>query len=254
MRSSSRSVARRRRRGVDAARSWSSAPIEPSKATTPQARTKAASVRGDDALADQPDAAGAGGEEFVGDGGGHAHDYRVGRREPRCEDPERILGDENDRDLRPRRRAGGLARGVPVLRELRARRSSACRRAPTRSCCRYIGPPFALRASASCSASPHDAPIVAACIDGYRERYATASLTETTVAPGIPEALDALRRPPRSRSRPPSRTRFAEPLLEAMGLREHFDVVAGPDLERPRRGQDRDARPRAARSSARRAR
>ena len=92
----------------------------------------------------------------------------------------------------------------------------------------YIGPPFAY-AFGELLGVAHDAPIVTACIDGYRERYATASLTETTVAPGIPEALEALdgRRLAVATSKPQA---FAEPLLEAMGLRAHFDVVAGPDL------------------------
>ena len=99
---------------------------------------------------------------------------------------------------------------------------------PTRSCC----PTSARRSptrSASCCRCPHDAPIVAACIDGYRERYKDASLTETTVEPGIPEALAALdgHRLAVATSKPHA---FAEPLLDAMGLREHFEVVAGPDL------------------------
>src|ERR687889_71252 len=54
-----------------------------------------------------------------------------------------------------------------------------------------IGPPFAY-AFGELLDVPHDAPIVAACIDGYRERYKDASLTETTVMPGIPEALRSL--------------------------------------------------------------
>ena len=92
----------------------------------------------------------------------------------------------------------------------------------------YIGPPFAYGFGELLGVA-HDAPIVDACIDGYRERYATASLTETTVEPGIPEALEALdgRRLAVATSKPQA---FAEPLLEAMGLRAHFDVVAGPDL------------------------
>jgi phosphoglycolate phosphatase len=92
----------------------------------------------------------------------------------------------------------------------------------------YIGPPFAY-AFGELLGVAHDAPIVTACIDGYRERYATASLTETTVEPGIPEALEALdgRRLAVATSKPKA---FAEPLLEAMGIRAHFDVVAGPDL------------------------
>ena len=92
----------------------------------------------------------------------------------------------------------------------------------------YIGPPFAY-AFGELLGVPHDAPIVTACIDGYRERYKTASLTETTVEPGIPEALAALEghRKAVATSKPRD---FAEPLLRAMGLRAHFDVVAGPEL------------------------
>jgi phosphoglycolate phosphatase len=92
----------------------------------------------------------------------------------------------------------------------------------------YIGPPFAYGFGELLGVA-YDAPIVDACIDGYRERYRTASLTETTVAPGIPEALDALdgRRLAVATSKPLALT---EPLLEAMGLRRHFSVVAGPDL------------------------
>jgi phosphoglycolate phosphatase len=92
----------------------------------------------------------------------------------------------------------------------------------------YIGPPFAY-AFGELLGVRHDAEIVTACIDGYRERYVTASLTETTVAPGIPEALNALdgRRKAVATSKPKA---FADPLLEAMGIAAHFEVVAGPDL------------------------
>lgn len=92
----------------------------------------------------------------------------------------------------------------------------------------YLGPPFA-HAFGELLGEPHDAPIVAACIDGYRERYKDASLTETTVEPGIPEALEALdgHRLAVATSKPRA---FAEPLLEALALRAHFEVVAGPEL------------------------
>jgi phosphoglycolate phosphatase len=91
-----------------------------------------------------------------------------------------------------------------------------------------IGPPFAY-AFGELLRVPHDAPIVAACIDGYRERYKDASLTETTVFPGIPDALTDLNghRLAVATSKPHA---FADPLLEAMGLREHFEHVVGPDL------------------------
>ena len=67
-----------------------------------------------------------------------------------------------------------------------------------------------------------------------------------------PRGARGARRPPARRSPPPSRRRSPSRCWRRMGLREHFEVVAGPDLDAPRRGQDRDARPRAARSSARR--
>jgi phosphoglycolate phosphatase len=92
----------------------------------------------------------------------------------------------------------------------------------------YIGPPFAYGFGELLGVAP-DAPIVAACIDGYRERYETAMLTETTVEPGIPEALAALNGHRLAVATSKPRT-FAAPLLEAMGLGAHFEVVAGPEL------------------------
>jgi phosphoglycolate phosphatase len=87
----------------------------------------------------------------------------------------------------------------------------------------YIGPPFPY-AFGELLGVVHDAPIVTACIDGYRERYKTASLTETTVAPGIPEALDALagRRLAVATSKPKA---FADPLLDAMGIGSHKELI-----------------------------
>jgi len=92
----------------------------------------------------------------------------------------------------------------------------------------YIGPPFTFGFAELLGTTPED-PRVDALIDGYRERYATASLTETTVAPGIAAALAALNGHTLAvaTSKPQD---FADPLLRAMGLRDHFAAVAGPDL------------------------
>jgi phosphoglycolate phosphatase len=96
---------------------------------------------------------------------------------------------------------------------------------------RHIGPPLAL-AFAEITGEPPDSPLVAACVATYRERYATASLTETVVTPGIAEVLaelkDAGRRLAVATSKPRA---FAEPLLEALGLRAYFAVVAGPSFD-----------------------
>ena len=98
---------------------------------------------------------------------------------------------------------------------------------------RYIGPPLPLAFAEITGLAP-DSTAVAALVEGYRCRYATASLTDTVVTPGIAAALDALRAAGRrlgvATSKPAS---FAEPLLEALGLRDRFDVVAGPALDVP---------------------
>jgi phosphoglycolate phosphatase len=91
----------------------------------------------------------------------------------------------------------------------------------------YLGPPFHYAFSELLDVPP-DAPLVAAVIAGYRERYATAMLTETTVEPGIPTALEALSREHRLAVATSKPKAFADPLLVAMGLGEHFEVVAGP--------------------------
>jgi phosphoglycolate phosphatase len=94
---------------------------------------------------------------------------------------------------------------------------------------RYIGPPLPL-AFAELIGAPVDSEAVAACIASYRERYATASLTDTVVTPGIGAALARLaatRRLGVATSKPRA---FAEPLLEALGLRDYFAAVVGPDL------------------------
>ena len=94
----------------------------------------------------------------------------------------------------------------------------------------YIGPPLAHAFGELLTLAP-EAPEVAAMMAAYRERYAAASLTDTTVEPGIPEALEALAREHRLAVATSKPTAFAEPLLAALSLREHFEFVAGPLLD-----------------------
>ena len=97
---------------------------------------------------------------------------------------------------------------------------------------RFIGPPLPL-AFAELLAAPADSAAVAGCVASYRERYATASLTDTVVTPGIADALARLsRRHPLGVATSKPRA-FAEPLLDALGLRRWFAAVAGPDLSTP---------------------
>ncbi|MBE2317526.1 HAD hydrolase-like protein [Solirubrobacter sp. CPCC 204708] len=91
-----------------------------------------------------------------------------------------------------------------------------------------IGPPLKLGFSELLVTTPED-PRVDALIAAYRGHYATISLTDTTVAPGIPAALAAIDEPKAVATSKPRH--FAEPLLTALGLREHFTVVAGPELD-----------------------
>jgi phosphoglycolate phosphatase len=94
---------------------------------------------------------------------------------------------------------------------------------------RFIGPPLAL-GFAELTGQAADSAAVVACVLAYRERYAVTSLTETVVFPGVVEALDELSRHYRLAVATSKVRALAEPLLAALGLRERFDVVAGPDL------------------------
>jgi phosphoglycolate phosphatase len=104
---------------------------------------------------------------------------------------------------------------------------------------RYIGPPL-LAAFADLVGEPATSPAVLGCVASYRERYAEASLTETAVTPGIADALAALASAGRRLGVATSKPRpFAEPLLDVLGLRRFFAVVAGPELDAP--GEDKTA-------------
>jgi phosphoglycolate phosphatase len=94
---------------------------------------------------------------------------------------------------------------------------------------RFIGPPLAFT-FAELTAHAPDSGLVFACIGSYRERYAEASLRETTVVPGITDALAELGRHHRLAVATSKALAFAEPILTALELRDFFDLVAGPSL------------------------
>ena len=94
----------------------------------------------------------------------------------------------------------------------------------------YIGPPISHSFGELLGRPPEHAE-VAAMMAAYRERYATVSLTATTVEAGIPEALDILSQDHRLAVATSKPTAFAEPLLDAVGLSAYFDVIAGPGLD-----------------------
>lgn len=73
-------------------------------------------------------------------------------------------------------------------------------------------------------------------IHAYRSRYRTHMTTDTLAFAGIPELLAGLQAPAAVATSKPRA--FAEPLLEALGLRHHFVAVEGPEF-------DADAEPKA---------
>jgi phosphoglycolate phosphatase len=96
-----------------------------------------------------------------------------------------------------------------------------------------IGPSLSLGFASLLEVEPED-PAVAACIASYRSVYAEVSLRDTPTYPGVPEALDAIAAaaPERRLGVATSKPRaFAEPLLDALGLRSRFEVVAAPELD-----------------------
>jgi phosphoglycolate phosphatase len=97
---------------------------------------------------------------------------------------------------------------------------------------RFIGPPLALTFAELTTRAPESA-LVVSCISSYRERYAEASLRETTVVPGITDALAELRGQYRLAVATSKALAFAEPILTALELRDFFDLVAGPSLSAP---------------------
>jgi phosphoglycolate phosphatase len=104
---------------------------------------------------------------------------------------------------------------------------------PPESLYPLIGPSLSFGFASLLDVEPDD-PEIAACIASYRSVYAEVSLRDTPAYPGVHEALDAIAAaaPERRLGVATSKPRaFAEPLLDALGLRSRFDVVAAPELD-----------------------
>jgi phosphoglycolate phosphatase len=100
---------------------------------------------------------------------------------------------------------------------------------PVRDLHRLIGPPLAV-AFAELTAEPVESAAVADCVSAYRDRYSHVSLTDTEVFPGIADALEALRGERRLAVATSKPHVMAEPILRAVGLRDFFELVAGPEM------------------------
>lgn len=102
-------------------------------------------------------------------------------------------------------------------------------RKPESELLRFIGPPLAV-AFAELTSEAVQSAAVAACVSAYRDVYADVSLRDTRVFAGIRNALTELAARHRLAVATSKPAAFAEPILVALGLRDHFQVVAGPTL------------------------
>ncbi len=90
---------------------------------------------------------------------------------------------------------------------------------------RYLGPPIHETLVEHLGVPPE---LVDEIIARYRERYAGPGLQETTAFPGVLELLHALHGRVRLALATSKVQTLAEPLLERLGVRELFEVVAAP--------------------------
>lgn len=94
-----------------------------------------------------------------------------------------------------------------------------------------IGPPLAVGVGELLRRRGADPALVDGIVAGYRAHYAEAAADLTTVVDGIPAALAELASSHRLvvvTSKPQA---FAEPLVEALGLRGWFEAIHGPAVD-----------------------
>ena len=92
-----------------------------------------------------------------------------------------------------------------------------------------IGPPTAVSFSGLLGVAQDD-PAVGELVGTYRGFYSESAIAETTLQPGIAEVVAELAGRRRLGVATSKAKQLAEPILEALGLREHFEIVAGPDI------------------------
>ncbi len=102
---------------------------------------------------------------------------------------------------------------------------------PVADLVRFIGPPLTENVATLLAEAGAAADLAPQLISAYRARYVEIAPVDTTVVDGIPAALDRLG-PVTTlavvTSKPAS---FAVPILEAVGLADHFAAVHAPDLD-----------------------
>lgn len=100
---------------------------------------------------------------------------------------------------------------------------------PEEELARYIGPPLdrTFRILAGTESDTH----VRELVDRFRERFGDVGYRENTLYPGIPEALEALKRKGHAMGVCTSkRGDFAQKIITMFGLEPFFDFVSGGDI------------------------
>ena len=102
---------------------------------------------------------------------------------------------------------------------------------PEQALHRWIGPPLHDAFAALLSARGAPRSRIPACIAHYRELYAEISAHETPAFDGIPHCLEELGARLELAVATSKPEAFARPILESLGLADHFRLIAAPPLE-----------------------
>ena len=93
-----------------------------------------------------------------------------------------------------------------------------------------IGPPLDTAFRGILQARGESADAVDVLVAHYRERYASVSLTDTVLMPGIVDMLDALEPVIEVGVATAKPAAFARPILEKLGVADRFLTIAGPPV------------------------
>lgn len=102
---------------------------------------------------------------------------------------------------------------------------------PVADLLRFIGPPLADNAATLIAEAGGEQHLAPRLVHAYRARYSEVAAVETSLVPGIPEALDRLGEVSVLAVVTSKPAPFARDVLEATGLADHFAAVHAPDLD-----------------------
>jgi phosphoglycolate phosphatase len=95
---------------------------------------------------------------------------------------------------------------------------------------RHIGPPLQVTLTTLLTEMDEDPALLPLLMAAYRERYAHMSIDEARSYPGVPELIEALDEAGERLGVVTSKPRrFAVPILDALDLSQHFEVMFGPE-------------------------